>query len=242
MFGGNEYLEAIDFIKEFNQEVYKNFDGIQTIAEESTAFSGVTKPVEYGGVGFGMKWMMGWMHDTLQYFSKETVYRKFHQNEITFSLAYAFTEHFMLPLSHDEVVYGKKSLIYKMPGDEWQRFANLRLMLAYMYAHPGTNLTFMGSEFAQTKEWDYNTSLDWHLLDYKPHQSMQNFMKDLNGLYKSTPALYEKGFSSEGFEWINFSDDQQSVIAFIRKGHDMENDNVLVCKFNEEPKKKYRIG
>ncbi|MFD1314398.1 1,4-alpha-glucan branching protein GlgB [Namhaeicola litoreus] len=242
MFGGNEYLEAIDFIKEFNQEVYKNFDGIQTIAEESTAFTGVSKPVEFGGLGFGMKWMMGWMHDTLQYFSKETVYRKFHQNEITFSLAYAFTEHFMLPLSHDEVVYGKKSLIYKMPGDEWQRFANLRLMLAYMYAHPGTNLTFMGAEFGQTKEWDYSTSLDWHLLDYKPHQSMQGFMKDLNGLYKSTPALYEKGFSSEGFEWISFADHEQSVIAFIRKGHDMENDIVVVCNFNEVPKKNYRIG
>jgi 1,4-alpha-glucan branching enzyme len=242
MFGSNEYLEAIDFIKEFNQEVYKNFDGIQTIAEESTAFTGVSKSVEFGGLGFGMKWMMGWMHDTLQYFSKEMVYRKFHQNEITFSLAYAFTEHFMLPLSHDEVVYGKKSLIYKMPGDEWQRFANLRLMLAYMYAHPGTNLTFMGAEFGQTKEWDYSKSLDWHLLEYKPHQSMQSFMKDLNGFYKSSPALYEKGFSSEGFEWINFSDHEQSVIAFIRKGHDMENDIVVVCNFNEIPKKKYRIG
>ena len=242
IYGGNENLDAINFIKEFNYVMYKNFDGIQTIAEESTAFTGVTKSVDYGGLGFGMKWMMGWMHDTLLYFSKDPVHRKYHQNDITFSLAYAFTENFMLPLSHDEVVYGKQSLIYKMPGDEWQKFANLRLLFAYMYAHPGTNLTFMGSEFGQTEEWNYNKSLDWHLLDYKPHSSMQNYVKELNTFYKNNPALYEKAFSSEGFEWINFNDSEQSVIAFIRKGHDPENDVIVVCNFTEVPRKKYRIG
>ncbi len=242
IFGGNENLEAIAFLREFNQEVYKNFPGIQTIAEESTAFTGVTRPAEYGGLGFGMKWMMGWMHDTLEYFSKATIYRKYHQNEITFSLAYAFTENFMLPLSHDEVVYGKKSLIYKMPGDEWQKFANMRLLFAYMYAHPGSNLTFMGSELGQTVEWNFNQSLDWHLLNFKPHAGLQNFVKELNTFYKNAPALYEKAFSYEGFEWINFSDHQNSVIVFIRKGHDTPNDLIVACNFTQVPRSKYRIG
>jgi len=242
IYGDRENLEAVSFLKEFNQEVYKNFDGIQTIAEESTAFSGVTKAVEHGGLGFGMKWMMGWMHDTLDYFSKDSIYRKHHQNEITFSLAYAFTENFMLPLSHDEVVYGKQSLLNKMPGDEWQKFANLRLLYGYMFAHPGTNLIFMGGEFGQSSEWNFSKSLDWHLLEYKPHKGLLTFVKDLNTLYKNTPALYEKAFSPEGFEWINYGDHENSVIAFIRKGHDQKNDIIVVCNFTSVVRNDYKIG
>jgi 1,4-alpha-glucan branching enzyme len=242
MYGERENLEAMSFLREFNHEVYKNFDGIQTIAEESTAFTGVTKSVEFGGLGFGMKWMMGWMHDTLDYFSKDPIYRKHHQNEITFSLAYAFTENFMLPLSHDEVVYGKKSLLNKMPGDEWQKFANLRLLYGYMFAHPGTKLLFMGGEFGQSSEWDFSKSLDWHLLQYAPHKGLQEFFKDLNTFYKSTPALYEKAFSQEGFEWINYGDHENSVISFIRKGHDQINDIIVVCNFTSVVREGYKIG
>ena len=241
-FGGNENLDAISFLKEMNQAVYETFEGVQTIAEESTAFPMVTKPVSIGGLGFGMKWMMGWMHDTLQYFSKDPIYRKHHQNEITFSLAYAFTENFMLPLSHDEVVHGKKSLLGRMPGDEWQKFANLRLLYGLMYLHPGTKLMFMGGEFGQSDEWNFDQSLDWHLLAYKPHKGMQTFFKDLNNLYKNSPALYEKAFSTEGFEWINYSDEENSVIAFIRKGHDSVNDTIAVCNFTSVIRKGYEIG
>ncbi len=241
-FGGRENLEAVSFIKEFNESVLSTFEGVQTIAEESTAFPGVTKPVNIGGLGFGMKWMMGWMHDTLEYFSKDPIYRKFEQNVITFSLAYAFSENFVLPLSHDEVVYGKKSLLNRMPGDEWNKFANLRLLYGYMFTHPGTKLLFMGGEFGQSSEWNFNQSLDWHLLQYKPHKGLQTFVKDLNNLYKNTPALYEKGFSNEGFEWINFSDNENSVISYIRKGHDEVNDIIVVCNFTSVARKNYRIG
>ncbi len=241
-FGGRENLDAISFVKDFNQGVFENFEGVQTIAEESTAFPGVTKPVELGGLGFGMKWMMGWMNDTLEYFSKDPIYRKHHQNDITFSLAYAFSENFVLPLSHDEVVYGKKSLLNKMPGDEWQKFANLRLMFGYMYTHPGTKLLFMGAEFGQSSEWNFNQSLDWHLLQFPPHKGLQIFMKDLNTLYRNTPALYEKAFSNEGFEWINFSESENSVISYIRKGHDKINDIIVVCNFTSVVRKNYRIG
>ncbi|MCK5678136.1 MAG: 1,4-alpha-glucan branching protein GlgB [Flavobacteriaceae bacterium] len=241
-FGGRENLEAVAFLKDFNEGVYSTFEGVQTIAEESTAFPGVTKPINIGGLGFGMKWMMGWMHDTLEYFSKDSIYRKHHQNEITFSLAYAFSENFVLPLSHDEVVYGKNSLLNKMPGDEWQKFANLRLMFGYMYTHPGTKLLFMGGEFGQSSEWNFDQSLDWHLLQYPPHKGLQSFVKDLNGLYKNTPALYEKGFSGEGFEWINYSDNENSVISYIRKGHDEVNDIIVVCNFTSVIRKNYRIG
>ena len=241
-FGGRENLDAISFLREFNKEVYANFDGIQTIAEESTAFTGVTNKVDYGGLGFGMKWMMGWMHDTLQFFAKDPIHRKYHQNDITFSLTYAFTEKFMLPLSHDEVVYGKNSLLGRMPGDEWQRFANLRLLYAYMFTHPGTKLIFQGGEFGQSEEWNYANSLDWHLLDFKPHSGMQTFVKELNKMYTGSPALYEKAFSPEGFEWINYGDHENSVIAYIRKGHDADNDLVVVCNFTSVIRKKYRIG
>ncbi len=241
-YGGNENLEAISFLKDLNKEIYARFEGVQTIAEESTAYPGVSKPIDIGGLGFGMKWMMGWMHDTLDYFSKDPIYRKHHQNDITFSLAYAFSENFMLPLSHDEVVYGKRSLIYKMPGDEWQRFANLRAMLAYMYFHPGTKLLFQGAEFGQTEEWNFAQSLDWHLLDYEPHKKMMSFISSLNLVYQKEPALYEKAFSHEGFEWIALDDSENSVISFIRKGHDTENDIIVVGNFTTIPRENYRIG
>ncbi len=242
IYGGNENLEAKDFLIALNKEIYTRFDGVQTIAEESTAFPGVTKPVAYGGLGFGMKWMMGWMNDTLNYFSKDTFFRQYHQNDITFSLAYAFSENFMLPLSHDEVVHGKKSLIYKMPGDDWQRFANLRVMLGLMYMHPGTKLLFMGSEFAQTSEWNSEQSLDWHLLKYEPHHKFQSYMKELNLTYQKEPALFEKGFSGEGFEWISLDDNQNSVMSFIRKGHDVQNDLIVLCNFTPEIRENYGIG
>ncbi len=242
MYGNNENLEAMSFIREMNQEVYASFKGVQTIAEESTAFSGVSKPVHFGGLGFGMKWMMGWMHDTLEYFKKEPIYRRHHQGDITFSMTYAFTENFMLPFSHDEVVYGKQSLIYRMPGDEWQRFANLRLLFGYMFTHPGANLIFMGGEFGQTSEWNFQESLEWHLLDYEFHQGVQKLVKDLNALYKSQPALYEKQFSPEGFEWIEWNDAENSVLTYIRKGHDTKNDLVIIANFTPVPREKYRVG
>ena len=242
IYGGNENLAAVSFLKDFNQAVYENFEGVQTIAEESTAFHGVTKPVSEGGLGFGMKWMMGWMHDTLEYFAKDPLYRKHHQNDISFSLTYAFTENFMLPLSHDEVVYGKKSIVSKQPGDEWQRFANLRLLYGYMFMHPGAKLLFMGNEFGQYEEWNFEQSLDWNLLDFLPHKGMKDFMSALNQFYKSTPALYEKAFSTEGFEWISYEDNENSVLSFIRKGNDAKNDVYVVCNFTPNLLKEYRIG
>ncbi|UJH66913.1 1,4-alpha-glucan branching protein GlgB [Allomuricauda sp. SCSIO 65647] len=242
MYGNNENLEAMSFLRELNEEVYKRFEGIQTIAEESTAFSGVSKPVHYGGLGFGMKWMMGWMHDTLEYFKKEPIYRRHHQNDITFSLTYAFTENFMLPFSHDEVVYGKQSLIYRMPGDEWQRFANLRLLFGYMFTHPGANLIFMGGEFGQTSEWNFQQSLDWHLTQYDFHSGIQELMKDLNALYKKYPALHEKQFSADGFQWIDYGDGGNSVLTYIRKGHDPKNDLIIACNFTPVPREDYRVG
>jgi 1,4-alpha-glucan branching enzyme len=242
MYGNNENLEAMSFIREMNQEVYASFEGVQTIAEESTAFSGVSKPVHFGGLGFGMKWMMGWMHDTLEYFKKEPVYRKHHQNDLTFSMTYAFTENFMLPFSHDEVVYGKQSLVYRMPGDEWQRFANLRLLFGYMFTHPGTNLIFMGGEFGQTSEWNFQQSLDWHLTEYDFHSGIQNVIKDLNTVYKNYPALHEKQFSPEGFEWIDYGDGENSVLTYMRKGHDAKNDLIIVCNLTPVPREGYEIG
>ncbi|WP_350291318.1 1,4-alpha-glucan branching protein GlgB [uncultured Croceitalea sp.] len=242
MYGNNENLEAMSFIREMNQEVYASFEGVQTIAEESTAFSGVSKPVHFGGLGFGMKWMMGWMHDTLEYFKKEPIYRKHHQNDLTFSMTYAFTENFMLPFSHDEVVYGKQSLVYRMPGDEWQRFANLRLLFGYMFTHPGANLIFMGGEFGQTAEWNFQQSLDWHLTEYDFHSGIQNVIKDLNTIYKNYPALHEKQFSPEGFEWIDYGDSENSVLTYIRKGHDAKNDLIIVCNLTPVPRADYQIG
>ncbi|SEO29955.1 1,4-alpha-glucan branching enzyme [Flavobacterium sp. CF108] len=242
IFGGRENLDSISFLKEFNEVIYANFDGVQTIAEESTSFPMVSRPTFTGGLGFGMKWMMGWMHDTLKYFQKETVYRKYHQNDLTFSMTYAFTENFMLPFSHDEVVYGKKSLIYKMPGDEWQRFANLRLLYGYMFTHPGTKLLFQGAEFGQTGEWNFEQSLDWHLLQFDFHSGIKRLITDLNQLYKSRPALYEKQFTGEGFEWINYSDHQNAVLSYIRKGNNEDENVIIVCNFTQVVRENYRIG
>ncbi len=242
IYGNNENLEAISLIRELNEEIYKNFDGVQTIAEESTSFSMVSRPVSIGGLGFGMKWMMGWMHDTLEYFKKEPIYRRHHQNDLTFSMTYAFTENFMLPFSHDEVVYGKQSLLYKMPGDEWQRFANLRLLFGYMFTHPGANLLFMGAEFGQSSEWNFQNSLDWHLLQYDYHKGIQKLLQDLNALYRSEPALYEKQFSSEGFQWIDYGDAENSVLTYLRKGHREEDDLLIACNFTPVPRENYRVG
>ncbi|MGM0390349.1 MAG: 1,4-alpha-glucan branching protein GlgB [Bacteroidota bacterium] len=241
-FGGNEDLEAISFLKEFNEVVYDEFPDTITIAEESTAWPMVSKPTYMGGLGFGMKWMMGWMHDTLEYFQKDPVHRKHHQNTITFSTNYAFTENFMLPLSHDEVVYGKKALLSKMPGDRWNQFANLRTLYSYMFAHPGTKLIFMGGEFGQNSEWDHDSSLEWHLTNEDLHKGIQRTLSALNHLYKTEPALYEKSFSPEGFEWIDFKDADSSIISFLRKGQDNKDNVLVVCNLTPIPRENYRIG
>jgi len=240
IYGGRENLEAIAFLKEMNEAVYLNYPDTQTIAEESTSFPMVSAPTSVGGLGFGMKWMMGWMHDTLQYFKKEPIYRRHHQDDLTFSMTYAFTENFMLPLSHDEVVYGKSSILGRMPGDEWQKFANLRLLYSYMFTHPGGNLMMMGSEFGQHEEWDFNGSLDWDLTQYEPHQGIQEVVKDLNKLYKNEKALHEKQFSIEGFEWISYEDHENSVISYIRKGQ--KSHLVVVCNMTPVVRDHYRIG
>lgn len=241
-YGGNENLEAIDFIREFNETVYKEFPGAITIAEESTAFSGVSRPTDTGGLGFGQKWMMGWMHDTLKYFQKDPIYRKYHHGEITFSLIYAFSENFMLPLSHDEVVHGKGPLIDRMPGDEWQRFANLRLLFGYMFMHPGTQLLFMGGEFGQTSEWSIEKGLEWWLLQFDYHQGVRQWVSHLNDYYRNTPALFEKQFDPEGFEWIDHGDWENSLLSFLRKGDDPEKPLIVVCNFTPVTRESYKVG
>lgn len=241
-YGGNENIEAIVFLKEFNETVYGTFPDVVTIAEESTAWPGVSKPTYLGGLGFGQKWMMGWMHDTLSYFKNDPVHRKYHQNDITFSIMYAFTENFMLPLSHDEVVHGKGSLIGRMPGDEWTRFANLRLLFGYMFAHPGTKLLFMGAEFGQTAEWGHDRSLDWHLTGYDFHKGVMRVIQDLNHLYVSEPALYQYAFEQKGFEWVDYGDSENSVVIFMRKGLQSEDSLVVICNFTPQPRHLYRVG
>jgi len=241
-YGGRENLEAIDFIKELNELVYRYHPGVMTIAEESTAWPAVSRPTYLGGLGFGFKWNMGWMHDTLEYFSKDPIYRKYHQNNLTFSLLYAFHENFILPLSHDEVVHGKRALLDKMPGDFWQRFSNLRALYGYMFGHPGKKLLFMGGEIGQWNEWNYNESLHWHLLQYEPHQKLQRFVKDLNHLYKREPALYEIDYEWTGFEWIDFHDADNSILSFIRRSRNPEDFLVFVCNFTPVPRVAYRIG
>lgn len=241
-YGGHENLEAISFLKELNEVIYDKFPDTQTIAEESTAYYGVSKPTFMGGLGFGMKWMMGWMSDTLSYFRKDPFYRQWHQNQISFSTVYAFSENFMLPLSHDEVVHGKASLIYKMPGDDWQKFANLRLLYTYMFTHPGTKLLFMGNEFAQTQEWNYKTQLSWELLQYESHRGVQQLVKDLNHLYTTEPALFEKQFEASGFEWIDLSDYQSSIIIYARKGKKEEDSLIIALNMTPVVRENYKIG
>jgi 1,4-alpha-glucan branching enzyme len=241
-FGGNENLEAISFLKEMNEVVYANFPDAVTIAEESTSYTGVSKPTYLGGLGFGQKWMMGWMHDTLSYFKKDPVHRKFHQNEISFSIMYAFTENFMLPLSHDEVVHGKGSLLGRMPGDEWRRFANLRTMFAYMFMHPGTKLLFMGGEFGQSSEWNHDSGLEWHLLQFSYHQGVHTLVRDLNEFYKTEKALFQYAFEHKGFSWIDYGDRENSVIAFQRKADLKEDMLIIVCNFTPEIRHHYRVG
>ena len=240
--GGNENLEAIAFLKEFNEAVYGNFPDAITIAEESTAWPGISKPVYMGGLGFGQKWMMGWMHDTLQYFKRDSIHRKYHQNDITFSMVYAFTENFMLPLSHDEVVHGKGSLIGRMPGDEWRKFANLRVLFSYMFTHTGTKLLFMGGEFAQFQEWNHDSSLNWHLLGNDFNKGMLALVRDLNTLYKTERALHHYNFSYEGFEWIDYSDRENSVIAYKRKSDKPEDTLIIICNMTPEMHSNYRLG
>jgi 1,4-alpha-glucan branching enzyme len=227
-FGGNGNLEALSFIKDMNLTLYRDFPDIQTIAEEATDWPGISKPVSDNGLGFGMKWMMGWMHDTLRYFKRDPVFRQFHQNELSFSMMYFYDENFMLPLSHDEVVHGKSPMLYKMPGDEWQKFANLRLLYTYMYTHPGAKLLFMGNELGSTTEWNYKSELPWELLQHLSHGGLQYCVQQLNELYRAQPALYERQFDPAGFEWADLSRTADAVISYRRKGLRPEDDVVVV--------------
>jgi 1,4-alpha-glucan branching enzyme len=240
-FGGRENLEAIDFLRRFN-ELAHQVPGAFTVAEESTAFPGVSKPVYLSGLGFTMKWNMGWMHDMLDYFTKEPVHRRYHHHDITFSLLYAFHENFVLPISHDEVVHGKRSLLAKMPGDEWQRFANVRAFLGYMWAHPGKKLLFMGSEVGQYEEWDHSSSVHWDLLQYDYHRKLQVLVRELNRFYREQPALYEVDFHWSGFEWVDFHDVDHSIIAFVRRAQDPEDFLLFCCNFTPVVRQGYRFG
>ncbi|MEY4935846.1 MAG: hypothetical protein RIS64_2205 [Bacteroidota bacterium] len=242
IFGGNHNLEAISLIRELNEAIKAEFPHIANIAEESTAFAGVSRPVWTGGLGFDQKWMMGWMHDTLKYMKHDPIHRKFHQDAITFSLAYAFTENFMLPLSHDEVVYGKGSLLERMPGDAWQKFANLRMMFGYMWTHPGTKLLFMGGEFGQGGEWNFQQQLDWWLLDSKHHAGIQTFIHDLNHLYKTKPALYERAFQGDGFQWIAYDDSTNCVMSYVRYGEGDAAPILTVMNMTPVVRYNYNIG
>lgn len=242
IYGGRENLEAVSFLQEFNTAVHEQFTDIFTVAEESTSWPGVTHPVEEGGLGFDLKWMMGWMHDTLSYFKNEPVYRKYHQGQLTFSLVYAFSEKFVLPLSHDEVVYGKGSLINKMPGDPWQQFANLRLLFGYLFGHPGGKMIFMGGEFAQRHEWAHDFSLDWHENNHPDHHGVQLLVKDLNALYQQYPVWYENNYSPAGFEWIEADDAEHSVICWLRKGEKPTESLIFVANFTPVVRTNYRVG
>jgi len=241
-YGGRENLEAISFIRELNEAVYREHHDVQMIAEESTAWPMVSRPTHVGGLGFGMKWNMGWMHDTLEYMTKDPVYRKHHHDQLTFSLWYAFAENFVLPLSHDEVVYGKRSLLDKMPGDMWQKFANLRLLYGYMYGHPGKKLLFMGGELGQWDEWDFEKSLDWHLLEDDKHRKLRLWLKDLNRFYRTEPAMHQLDFERLGFEWLDIQDWEKSIVSFARRARNPEHVVVSVCNFTPKPRKNYRLG
>jgi 1,4-alpha-glucan branching enzyme len=242
IYGGRENLEAISFLKDFNTAVYGAHPGVETIAEESTAFPGVSKPVFDGGLGFGQKWMMGWMHDSLSYFKRPLIFRRWHQNEITFSMVYAFSERFMLPLSHDEVVHMKSSLLYKMPGDEWQKFANLRALFGLQWTHPGTHILFMGGEIAQTTEWSHDMGINWDLLQFPLHKGMQEWVKALNGVYNQYPSLWRNAFVEEGYEWISGDDSENCVLAYLRKGGPDDQVLLVVCHFNANVQDAYTVG
>jgi 1,4-alpha-glucan branching enzyme len=242
-FGGRENIEAITFLRRMNEDIYKVHPDVQVIAEESTAWPMVSRPTYVGGLGFGMKWDMGWMHDSLRYFSKDPIHRRFHHNDLTFRMMYAFTENFVLPLSHDEVVHGKGSLIGKMPGDDWQKFANLRLLFAHMYSQPAKKLIFMGGEIGQWREWNHDVSLDWDLLDYAPHSTLQRWVEDLNKAYRGIPALHELDFSPEGFEWIDCCDSENSVLSILRRSRsDPDRMVVIALNFTPVPRYNYMIG
>jgi len=241
-FGGRENLEAVSFLKEFNEVVYGAHPGAMTLAEESTAWPSVSKPTYLGGLGFGFKWNMGWMHDTLEYFSKEPIYRRYHHNELTFGLLYAFSENFVLPLSHDEVVHGKGSLLAKMPGDRWQQLANLRSLFGWMWAHPGKQLLFMGGELAQPWEWNHDASLPWDLLQYDEHRGVQELVRSMNRLYAGEPALYERDHSPEGFRWIDASDVDNNILSFLRYSADGERAVACIASLSPVPRHAYRIG
>jgi 1,4-alpha-glucan branching enzyme len=240
--GGRENLEAISFLRRMNEVVGSERPQAVTLAEESTAFPAVSRPTFSGGLGFHYKWNMGWMHDTLQYIARDPIYRKHHHGEITFSLVYAFSENFVLPISHDEVVHGKGSMLAKMPGDAWQKFANLRAYYGFMFAHPGKKLLFMGCEFAQGAEWNHDRSLDWHQLEIPAHAGVQHLLQDLNRLYRATPALYQRDFDGAGFEWIDHNDAERSVLSFIRRGHSADALIVVACNFTPAVHQGYRIG
>lgn len=240
--GGIENLEAISFLKKLNETVYALYPDVQTIAEDSTSHYGVSRPTFLGGLGFGMKWMMGWMNDTLDYFKKDPIHRKWYQNDITFSLVYAFSENYMLPLSHDEVVHGKSPLLYKMPGDDWQKFANLRLLYAYMFTHPGTKLLFMGDEFGQTSEWNFRSQLDWHLLQHSTHKGLKLLVQDLNAMYRNNTALYDLQFDPAGFEWITVNDYDNCVLAYTRKGKQPNDTLLVVLNMTPVARENYLIG
>jgi 1,4-alpha-glucan branching enzyme len=241
-YGGRENIEAIWFLRRLNEEVYKSHPDVQTIAEESTSWPMVSRPNYVGGLGFGLKWDMGWMHDTLEYMRQDPIHRRYHHNKLTFRMIYAFHENFVLPLSHDEVVYGKGSLIGKMPGDDWQKFANLRALFGYMYAQPAKKLIFMGGEIGQWREWAHDSSLDWHLLDYPAHAELQKWMQDLNRLYRSEPALHELDCDPAGFEWIDCDDADSSVVTLIRKARSTSTIILAACNFTPVPRYSYRIG
>jgi 1,4-alpha-glucan branching enzyme len=241
-YGGSENLGAIQFLQDLNVAVYGNFEGVQTIAEESSTYPGVTHPVFAGGLGFGMKWMMGWMNDTEKYFKVDPLGRKHHHHQLSFSMTYAFTENFMLPFSHDEVVHGKSPMLYKMPGDDWQKFANLRALYSYMFTHPGAKLLFMGNEFGDTSEWNFTASLNWHLLQYAPHKGMQETVKTLNHLLRQEPALYHFNFSYEGFEWLDADNTNESVFVYMRKGPKAEDTLVVALNLTPVIRENYRIG
>jgi 1,4-alpha-glucan branching enzyme len=240
--GGRENLEAIAFLRRFNQTVYQRYPDVHTIAEESTAWPMVSRPASVGGLGFGLKWDMGWMHDMLDYMHHDPIHRKFHHNALTFRLLYAFNENFVLPLSHDEVVYGKGALLSKMPGNDRQQYANLRLLLGYMYAQPGKKLLFMGGEFGQWREWNHEASLDWHLLESAPHAGLQQWVMDLNEFYRQTPALYEGDCEPGGFAWIECNDAESSVVSFLRQGQTSQAPLLVVCNFTPVQRQNYRVG